>query len=208
MAGPKKKYYAVRVGRTPGIYRTWGDCQRQTTGHKGAEFKGFPTLEDAEAWMAGATARPAGGGSGGGASSAGPVPTHGLAVDGGCSGNPGPFEYRGVDVATGEVIFSVPPDEIGTNNLAEFLALVEAMRIVMSGKHPGPIWNDSATARTWVSKGAANITQKKWKMSEVTRLEVEAAEAWLAETPVSKRPPAHAWDTRAWGQIPADYDRK
>ena len=36
----KKKYYAVRVGKTPGIYFTWADCSAQVTGFKGKKDKG------------------------------------------------------------------------------------------------------------------------------------------------------------------------
>lgn len=43
----KKKYYAVKVGKTPGIYFTWTDCSAQVTGYKGAKFKSFPTIEEA-----------------------------------------------------------------------------------------------------------------------------------------------------------------
>lgn len=43
----KKKYYAVKVGKTPGIYFTWADCSAQVTGYKGAKFKSFPTVEEA-----------------------------------------------------------------------------------------------------------------------------------------------------------------
>lgn len=47
----KQKYYAVRVGRQPGIYQTWAECQAQTNGFKGAVFKSFPSLADAEAFL-------------------------------------------------------------------------------------------------------------------------------------------------------------
>lgn len=40
-------YYAVRVGRIPGIYSTWADCQAQVSGYSGAEFKKFSTREAA-----------------------------------------------------------------------------------------------------------------------------------------------------------------
>ncbi|WP_295150480.1 ribonuclease H family protein [uncultured Peptoniphilus sp.] len=45
------KYYAVRIGRNPGIYHTWDECKRETMGFKGASFKKFSTLEDAEAFI-------------------------------------------------------------------------------------------------------------------------------------------------------------
>ncbi|WP_373216589.1 viroplasmin family protein [Ruminococcus sp. 5_1_39BFAA] len=42
-----KKYYAVRKGRQTGVFETWAQCQRQVTGFSGAEFKSFPTREEA-----------------------------------------------------------------------------------------------------------------------------------------------------------------
>lgn len=48
-----KKYYAVKKGKTPGIYMTWADCQAQVTGFPGAVFKGFMTLEEAGDFMDG-----------------------------------------------------------------------------------------------------------------------------------------------------------
>ncbi|SDI05253.1 ribonuclease HI [Pseudobutyrivibrio sp. 49] len=49
----KKNYYAVKVGKVPGIYKTWPECQSNTSGFPGAVFKGFETLEEAEAFMTG-----------------------------------------------------------------------------------------------------------------------------------------------------------
>ena len=47
----KKKYYAVKVGKTPGIYLTWADCSSQVIGYKGAKFKSFITIEEALAFI-------------------------------------------------------------------------------------------------------------------------------------------------------------
>lgn len=47
----KKKYYAVKVGKTPGIYMTWADCSEQVTGYKGAKYKSFSTIEEAAAFI-------------------------------------------------------------------------------------------------------------------------------------------------------------
>ena len=49
----KKKYYAVKKGKTPGIYLTWEDCKAQTEGFSGAIYKSFPTLEQAEQYVEG-----------------------------------------------------------------------------------------------------------------------------------------------------------
>jgi len=52
----KIKFYAVRVGRKPGIYRSWADCQTQIDHYSGAQYKSFPNREAAEAFLAGSTA--------------------------------------------------------------------------------------------------------------------------------------------------------
>lgn len=44
----KKKYYAVKVGKTTGIFETWEECKKQVLGFKGAIYKSFETLEEAE----------------------------------------------------------------------------------------------------------------------------------------------------------------
>lgn len=48
-----KKFYAVKSGRKTGIFKTWAECQRQVTGFKGAAFKGFETLAEAEEYLSG-----------------------------------------------------------------------------------------------------------------------------------------------------------
>ena len=48
-----KKYYAVRVGKTPGIYLTWDDCKAMVDGYPGAKYKSFGSLAEAEAFLEG-----------------------------------------------------------------------------------------------------------------------------------------------------------
>lgn len=45
------KYYAVKIGKTPGIYKTWDECKATTHGYPGAVYKSFKTLEEAEQFM-------------------------------------------------------------------------------------------------------------------------------------------------------------
>lgn len=47
------KYYAVRQGVKPGIYKTWEDCQMQVKGYKGAEYKSFKDISEAEEYVFG-----------------------------------------------------------------------------------------------------------------------------------------------------------
>ncbi|MGO3018511.1 MAG: ribonuclease H1 domain-containing protein [Anaerococcus sp.] len=45
------KYYAVRKGKTPGIYTSWDECKIQVHGFKGAIYKSFKNLKDAENFL-------------------------------------------------------------------------------------------------------------------------------------------------------------
>ncbi len=47
----KKNYYAVRVGRKPGIYKTWDECREQVEGFGSASYKGFAELKEAEEFL-------------------------------------------------------------------------------------------------------------------------------------------------------------
>ena len=46
-----KAYYAVRKGKTSGIYESWKECEQQVKGYSGAEYKKFSTYEEAEDFM-------------------------------------------------------------------------------------------------------------------------------------------------------------
>lgn len=48
-----KKYYAVKQGRTPGLYYTWDECKAQVDGYSGAVYKSFPTKERALSFLEG-----------------------------------------------------------------------------------------------------------------------------------------------------------
>jgi len=47
------KFYAVRKGKKTGIFSTWDECKEQVTGYKGAIYKSFKTLEEAEEFVKG-----------------------------------------------------------------------------------------------------------------------------------------------------------
>lgn len=48
-----KKFYAVRQGKVPGVYRTWEECKAQVHGYSGAVYKSFSTAEEAMKYVAG-----------------------------------------------------------------------------------------------------------------------------------------------------------
>ena len=46
-----KKFYAVKVGRKPGIYNTWDECKKQVAGYSGAVYKSFRGISEAKAFI-------------------------------------------------------------------------------------------------------------------------------------------------------------
>lgn len=46
-----KKYYAVKVGMTTGVFETWEECKASVDGYPGALYKSFKNLSDAYAYM-------------------------------------------------------------------------------------------------------------------------------------------------------------
>jgi len=50
-AGMAKKVYAVRKGRTTGLFMSWDDCKAQVDGFAGAEYKSFADPAEAMAYL-------------------------------------------------------------------------------------------------------------------------------------------------------------
>lgn len=49
----KKKFYAVKQGKSTGIFQTWEECKASVDGYPGAEYRGFAAKTEAEAYLAG-----------------------------------------------------------------------------------------------------------------------------------------------------------
>ena len=54
-----KKYYAVKNGRSKGIFFSWDECKKQIDGFAGAQYKGFQELSEAKAYLNGIVKTPA-----------------------------------------------------------------------------------------------------------------------------------------------------
>ncbi len=50
-----KKFYAVRQGKATGIFTSWAECKDSIDGYPKAQYKGFMTRDEAEAYMLGDT---------------------------------------------------------------------------------------------------------------------------------------------------------
>ena len=130
-----------------------------------------------------------------------------LTVDAACSGNPGKMEYRGVTNYNKKEVFRKGPYEGGTNNIGEFLALVHGIALLKKkGLHKMPIYSDSKIAMSWLKKKQCR-TNIAFDASNKDLLDmIRRAEKWLQEN--SYRNPILKWETKAWGEIPADFGRK
>ena len=151
----KQKYYVVWKGVNPGVYDSWTDCQLQIKGYDGAQYKSFETKEEAEHALASSAFHYIGKN----AVKKEDVPKqlpenfdmNCLAVDAACSGNPGPMEYRGVYLLTGQEVFHFGP-VYGTNNIGEFLAIVHALALMKQKNINMPVYSDSRNALSWVKQ--------------------------------------------------------
>jgi ribonuclease HI len=203
----KQKYYVVWKGRKPGIYISWAECEAQVKGFAGAEYKSFENRTAAEAAFRGDYDKYKG--------KPGTnqqwlfVPVKpilpSMCVDAACSGSPGPLEYRGVLTETGEQIFHAGPFADGTNNIGEFLAVVLAMDWLITKKLDWPIYSDSAIALAWIKAGKCKTQLERLPSNQMLFDFIANAEKALKRYPPFK---VLKWDTRAWGEIPADFGRK
>ncbi|WP_077196859.1 RNase H family protein [Prevotella ihumii] len=128
------------------------------------------------------------------------------AVDAACSGNPGPMEYQCIDLATGGQEFHFGP-VLGTNNIGEFLAIVHALALMeQRGIKDKVIYSDSYNAILWVKKKKCKTTLVRNEKTEKLYQIIARAEQWLRSHAVTT--PIIKWETKLWGEIPADFGRK
>lgn len=129
-----------------------------------------------------------------------------LAVDAACSGNPGPMEYRGVYLATGQEVFHYGPVH-GTNNIGEFLAIVHALALLKQQNRVMTVYSDSRNALLWVKARKCRTKLARNQRTEQLFQLIERAEAWLRNNDYSDIP-LLKWETSRWGEVPADFGRK
>lgn len=208
----KKKYYVVWKGKNPGIYDNWDDCKAMISGFEGAQYKAFSSFAEAKTAFDKTFSDYKGKKplektlSKEQLALIGSPNMHSIAVDAASSGNPGKMEYRGVDVKTGKTLFAMGPFEQGTNNIGEFLALVHGLAFLKQHQSDRIIYSDSKIAIGWVKKKVCRTKLKRTHKNEKLFQLIERAEEWLKKTNYST--PIAKWETKAWGEIPADFGRK
>jgi len=209
----KKKAYVVWVGRKRGIYNTWDECKKQVDKYFGAKFMGFPSREDAEKafhnghepyWGKKKTNRPQL--SEEKLKKIGKPIKESISVDGACDGSTGKAEYQGVATDDKTLLFHQGPFEDGTNNIVEFLALVHALSYCKKNKIDLPIYSDSKIAISWIKNKEMRTSKDRNNKNEQLFKLVDRALKWLNENKFSNK--ILKWETKAWGENPADFGRK
>ncbi len=206
---PKQKYYVVWKGRRSGVFNSWQACSAQVSGFTGAEFKAFDSLAAAESAYQGVYREYVG------KSTANPVQWKmaltkplipSISVDAACSGVPGPLEWRGVETETGQQLFRFGPYPDGTNNVGEFLAIVQGLGWLKDKQLNLPLYSDSKNAILWVKLKKCRTKLEQTKRNAPLFQLIASAETWLIENrPVHK---ILKWETEDWGENPADFGRK
>lgn len=208
-----RKFYVVWKGRKTGVFTSWKVCKQQIDGFEGAQYKSFASLEDAEKafkgnysdYKAKNTKNPS-------LSAAeklkfGSPILESIAVDAACAGNPGKLEYKGVLTYNKKEIFKAGPFEKGTNNVGEFLALVHAIAFLKKkNKENLPIYSDSKIAMSWVHQRKCKTKLQFDDTNNELKNLIQRAENYLRSNVI--RNPILKWETKAWGEIPADFGRK
>jgi len=208
----KEKFYVIWKGHKKGVFNSWNVCKKHITNFKGAQYKSFVSKALAEKAYAGNYEDYIGKDTQKVQLSSEDLKKIGnpiipsLSVDAACSGNPGKMEYRGVDTKTKKQYFIQGPFEKGTNNIGEFLALVHGLGFLKQKNSGLPIYSDSKIAISWVKKGQCRTNLQITSDNKVLFDLVKRAEKWLKENAYSTK--ILKWETKAWGEIPADFGRK
>ena len=208
----KKKFYVIWSGHKTGIFTSWNVCKKYIKDFKGTQYKSFASKDEAEKAFKGKyfdyigkdtskiklsfeELKKIG------------IPNlNSISVDAACSGNPGKMEYRGVVTGSKKQLFLQGPFKKGTNNIGEFLALVHGLSFLKQKKSLLPIYSDSKIAMSWVKSGQCRtnlqITSENKSLFDL----VKRAEIWLKNNTYTTT--ILKWETKAWGEIPADFGRK
>lgn len=214
----KKKFYVVWKGVKPGIYDSWEECKPQVSGFEDALYKSFTSFEEAEKAFSANPWKTLNHRSGdktkyksanqitGSSGTTSNILQESIAVDAACSGNPGLMEYRGVFVVDGQELFHVGPMKEGTNNIGEFLAIVHALALLKQKGSNIPIYSDSVNAIKWVANKKCKTKLNQTPVNKQIFDLIARAEAWLQSNNYNN--PIIKWETKLWGEIPADFGRK
>jgi ribonuclease HI len=208
----KQKFYVIWDGIETGVFDSWSKCKSLIHNYPNAKYKSFLTLEMAKKAFSSNYYDFAGKKISETVLSKeellkiGKPILKSIAVDAACAGNPGVMEYRGVNTETKDQLFLKGPFPEGTNNIGEFLALVHGIALLKKSKNNLPIYSDSKIAISWIKQKACKTNLEKNSNNEKLFDLIARAEDWLKNNSFENK--ILKWETKAWGEIPADFGRK
>ncbi len=204
----KPRYYVIWKGHKAGIYDNWIDAAKQIHGFKKPVYQAFGSKQMAEKAYADIPENYLGRGF----KKTRDMTTEekikygepnmlSISVDAACN-NKGDCEYQGVVTDTGTQLFHLGPLKDGTNNIGEFLALVHALAYLKKNRSDLPIYSDSKIAMNWIIRKKANTSSKNADTQHL----ITRGEQWLRANEYPNK--IIKWQTKFWGEIPADFGRK
>lgn len=171
----KNKYYAIKIGKVPGIYKTWDEAKNMIDNFPGAVYQAFPNLELAQTWLNSGNIKQI-------------WPSTGLVCDGGSKGNPGPLIACVVNLRTKETLLFEKLKFQGTNNIAELVALGKACVLA---KRNDIIYTDSEVVIHWSNGQGTPTVPQSW----INKIQLLIK---------SKNLKIKKWEKNLWGENPAD----
>ncbi|HEY2722060.1 MAG TPA: RNase H family protein [Chitinophagaceae bacterium] len=129
-----------------------------------------------------------------------------MSVDAAWNTMTGVVEYRGVCTKTRKEFFHQGPFEDGTVNIGEFLAIVHALAYCKENKLTLPVYSDSRNAIGWVKDKQVRTNHQASEKNKKLFEMIDRALKWLNQNEFPNQ--LLKWETRAWGENPADFGRK
>lgn len=189
----KKVYLAIDGGGFEHVFYEWKLCKEFVSG-KPYKYAGGATIEEVRAKLLGASAglpineAPTSG-----------RPSYGICSDAGTHGNPGPCEYKVCDM--NGVILAHEHLGVHSNNYAE-LAGIKAMINIALERGDKVLWTDSSVALGWIK--TRRVGDGVHERAEILSMIDDIRSLLSGGNDVS----IEKWNTKGWGEIPADFNRK
>jgi ribonuclease HI len=199
------KHYVVWVGRKTGIFSSWEECEKSVKGFTNASYRSYPSKLLAERALVEGIEKTR-------IADKQFLPTpnkpilDSLVVDASCRYPNVETEVQGIDLRRNKLKFHIGPIEGGSINIGEFLAIVYGIQYLQLLNSHIPIYSDSKIAIEWVHK-KHHCSDLRWSQTNRKIFDqLEWANNFLRTTEFKNQ--ILKWETKLWGENPADFNRK
>lgn len=197
------KYYVVFKGYNTGIYDNWNDCKKQVNGFSGALHKSFESPDEAEKAFEEYSESS-------NTNLEFEQPTSysikSIIVSGNCPNNFGEMSYQWNLVASTNNAKRKNLSIIGTKNIADFIAIIDLIKLTKKVKLNLPIYTNSKTAVNWILNKKCNHQLFVSKQTETVLALVKEHDEWLLNNIIENE--ILLWNSNSWGVFPIVSKRK